>query len=123
LVSDPSHLPHPPYRSVTPRIVVDDVAGCAAFLTAVFGATGDVVTERPVELRIGDSLVMISSLGPRQRLPAFLYVYVDDVDGRFALAVQAGATVVEQPQDQPYGDRRAMVEDPFGNLYQIASRL
>jgi PhnB protein len=108
---------------VTPRIVVDDVAGCVEFLKWVFGATGDIVTERPVELAIGDSVVMISSLGPRQHFPAFLYVYVDDVDTRFALAVQGGATVVEEPRDQPYGDRRAMVEDPFGNLYQIASRL
>jgi hypothetical protein len=27
-----SDLSHAPYRSVTPRIVVDDVAGCAAFV-------------------------------------------------------------------------------------------
>lgn len=30
------------------------------------------------------------------------------------------ATAVEAPLDTPYGDRRAMVRDPFGNVFQIA---
>ena len=29
---------------------------------------------------------------------------------------------MEEPLDTPYGDRRAMVRDPSGNLYQIAHR-
>ena len=28
--------------------------------------------------------------------------------------------VIEEPRDTPYGDRRAMVADVFGNMYQIA---
>ncbi|MDT7802999.1 MAG: PhnB protein, partial [Actinomycetota bacterium] len=31
-----------------------------------------------------------------------------------------GATSLEEPADTPYGDRRAMVRDPFGNVFQIA---
>jgi uncharacterized glyoxalase superfamily protein PhnB len=27
---------------------------------------------------------------------------------------------MEAPTDTPYGDRRAMVRDPFGNVFQIA---
>jgi uncharacterized glyoxalase superfamily protein PhnB len=34
--------------------------------------------------------------------------------------VAAGAVVLEQPVDTPYGDRRAMVSGPFGNVFQIA---
>lgn len=30
-------------------------------------------------VRIGDSLVLLSGMGERESLPAFLYVYVDDV--------------------------------------------
>jgi hypothetical protein len=31
--------------------------------------------------------------------------------------------VFEEPLDTPYGDRRAMVRDPFGNILQIAHPL
>ena len=107
------------YHSVTPRIVVDDVDGQVAFLREVFGASGDVVPGRPAELRIGDSLVMVSS--GRDPFAAFLYVYVDDVDSTYRRAVDAGAEGLEAPGDTPYGDYRAMVRDPFGNVFQVAS--
>lgn len=57
------------------------------------------------------------------RFPAFLYVYVDDTDARYGRAMAAGAVSLEEPVDTPYGDRRAMVRDPFGNVYQLAHRL
>jgi uncharacterized glyoxalase superfamily protein PhnB len=41
----------------------------------------------------------------------------------FERAIEAGATIVENPVDTPYGDRRAMVSDPFGNVFQIAHQL
>ena len=68
------------YHSVTPRIVVDDVAGQVAFLRAVFGATGDVEPGRPAEILVGDSLIMVSPATKRDLFPAFLYVYVDDAN-------------------------------------------
>lgn len=110
------------YHSLTPRIVVADLDAQVRFLRDTFGAAGDVVAGRPVELRIGDSVVMISEEGERECFPAFLYVYVDDADTSYARAVAAGATTIEPPLDTPYGDRRAMVEDPYGNVFQIAHR-
>ncbi len=56
----------------------------------------------------------------RDRFPAFLYVYVDDADAAYRRALAAGAVALEEPFDTPYGDRRAMVRDPFGNVWQIA---
>ena len=38
-------------------------------------------------------------------------------------AVTAGAESLEAPADLPYGDRRAMVKDPWGDLWQIATYL
>ena len=111
------------YHTVTPRIVVDDVAGFVAFLRAVFGATGDIVEGRPAEIRLGDSLVMVTPVGDRERFPAFLYVYVADADESYRRAVDAGAETLEAPTTTPYGDRRAMVKDPFGNVFQMAHRL
>jgi PhnB protein len=115
--------PRDGYRSVTPRIVVDDVDAQVRFLRHVFAATGDVDPGRPAEIRIGDSLLMISSSDERSAFPAFLYIYVDDADAAFRRAIEAGATIIEEPGDTPYGDRRAMVSDPFGNVLQIAHPL
>jgi PhnB protein len=112
----------PGYHTVTPRMVVGDVAAAVEFLGAVFGATGDVVAGRPAEVRIGDSLVMVSETGERESYPAFLYVYVADADVSYQRALAAGATTIEEPLDTPYGDRRAMVRDRFGNFFQIAHR-
>lgn len=111
------------YRTVTPRIFVDDVAAQVQFLRDVFGATGDVEPGRPVEMHIGDSEIMVSSTDEREAFAAFLYVYVHDADETFRRAVDAGSTVLEATLDTPYGDRRAMIQDPFGNIFQIAHPL
>lgn len=115
--------PRAGYHSVTPRIVVTDVAAQVYFLRVVFDAGGTAEPGRPAEVRIGDSLVMVSPATDRDLFPAFLYVYVDDADATYLRAVSAGATVLEAPLDTPYGDRRAMVRDPFGNIFQIAHQL
>ena len=107
--------------SLVPRIVVEDVAGLLAFLRSAFGAVGELEADRPTVLRLGDSLLMVSAVGPREAMPAFLYLYVDDADRAYARALEAGARPVEAPLDTPYGDRRAMVEDRWGNVWQIAT--
>ena len=109
------------FRTLTPRSIVADVDAEVAFLRAVFSASGDVVPGRPVELTIGDSLLMVSD--GRDPFPAMLYVYVEDADAVYEQAVAAGATTMEEPADQAYGDRRAMVRSPQGNVFQIAHRL
>lgn len=116
----PESRPRSGYRSITPRIVVDDVEAQVHFLREVFAATADIDPGRPAEVHIGDSVIMISSTAEREPFPAILYIYVDDADKTFQRAVDAGAHVLEEPLDTPYGDRRAMVRDPFGNVLQIA---
>ena len=111
------------YHSVVPRMVVDDVVGQVDFLRRVFGAVADITPGRPVEARIGDAVLLVSEVGERDAFPAFLYVYVEDCDEAWGRAVEAGATTLEAPLETPYGDRRAMVRDPFGNVFQIAHRL
>ena len=111
------------YHTITPRIVVDDVAAQVDFLRLVFEARGEVEPNRPAEMRIGDSLLMVTSATERERFPAFLYVYVSQADEVYQRAIAAGATSLEAPIDTPYGDRRGMVRDPFGNIFQIAHRM
>ncbi len=110
------------WRTVTPRIFTDDVRGLMAFLRTVFGATGRYQAGRPAEMRIGDSIVMVSEDGERDATCACLYVYVEDADKTYRKAVSAGAKSLEKPLDTTYGDRRAMVKDSWGNTWQIATR-
>lgn len=99
---------------------MSDVVAQVGFLRDVFDATGEIDPQRPAEIRIGDSLIMVTRAAERELFPAFLYVYVDDADDAYDRALAAGAASMEAPRDTPYGDRRAMVRDPFGNVFQIA---
>jgi PhnB protein len=109
-------------HSVIPRIVTDDVGGLAEFLKIVFGASGKLQSGSPTEMRIGDSVIMISDGGGmRVAMPAFLYVYVENADETYQQAMAAGAELLESPADMPYGDRRAMVRDAWANVWQIAT--
>jgi hypothetical protein len=57
------------FHSVTPRMVVGDLESAVSFLRTVFGAVGEVRAGRPAEIRIGDSFVMITKAGERERFP------------------------------------------------------
>ena len=109
------------WPALIPRISVDDPEALVTFVKDVFGATGDFNSQRPSELRIGQSMLMVGPTIDRDPMPAFLYIYVQDTDAIFRRALDRGAKPIEEPQDMPYGDRRAMVRDPWGNAWQIAT--
>lgn len=121
----PNHSPFVPegWHTVTPRIVVYEAKHLVEFLKQVFGATGEYRHALPSEVRIGDSVVMISDAGARSPMTAFLYVYVSDTDATFRRALDAGARALEAPSVMPYGDRRCMVENKWGNTWQIATHI
>ena len=111
------------WHSITARISTRDPESLVAFIRQVFGAEGEYRSDRPSLLTIGDSMLMIGGAEARGVIPAFLYVYVPDAGATYQRAIQAGALSIEQPADTPYGDRRAMVKDPWGNTWQIATHL
>jgi PhnB protein len=111
------------WHTITPRIVTKDAIGLVQFLTKVFGASGSYPGNAPAVMKIGDSALMISEPVSRDEMSAFLYVYVPNVDEVYERAISAGAESIEEPSDLPYGDRRAMVKDGWGNTWQIATRL
>jgi catechol 2,3-dioxygenase-like lactoylglutathione lyase family enzyme len=45
----------------------------------------------------------------------------DDVDAVTAAAEKAGATVVDPPADQPWGERQAVLTDPDGHVFCLVS--
>jgi PhnB protein len=48
-------------------------------------------------------------------------MYVPDVDAVFAAALAAGATEVRAPANEFWGDRYAMLRDPFGHVWSLAT--
>jgi len=112
------------YHSVTPYLTVKDASALIDFLKTVFDAQSGECLTRPdgtimhAEVRIGDSMVMISDaceeMGP---MPASLYVYVKDADAVFKRALDAGATPIMPPADMFWGDRFCCVQDKWGNQW------
>ncbi len=54
--------------------------------------------------------------GPRHEL----FVYVSDVDATLTELREAGATVLREPADMPWGERLAFVRDPEDNVVTLA---
>jgi len=109
------------WHTITPRIVVHRAREFMDFLKVVFLATGDYQDQRPTVVQIGDSKIMVTDAGIRSPAPAFLYVYVANTDETYQRALEAGVKTIEHPVMTPYGDRRCMVEDRWGNTWQIAT--
>jgi PhnB protein len=112
------------FHTVTPYLTSRDVDG---LLTFIQRGLGGVETYRAkgggggvhVEVRIGDSMVMIGGGDAMQGTPstAMLLLYVEDVDSYFHRALAAGATSIQEPANAPDGERRGGVRDPFGNQW------
>lgn len=79
---------------------------------------------RHAEIRVGDAVLeMGEANGPYQPMPSTFYLYVPDVDATYRKALSAGAKSIQEPADQPYGDRNAGVADVFGNTWYIATHI
>ena len=118
------------YPAVIPYLMVEDANRFVDFMKRVFDAQLVEQIMRPdgkpghTELRIGDSMIMLSeATPPHAPTPVMLHFYVPDVDARFERAVQAGGTVVQKPTLQFYGDRSGGVKEPGGNTIWIATHV
>jgi PhnB protein len=126
------------YPQVTPYLSVDGASDAIEFYGKVFGAKERMRMPAPegkighCELQIGDSLIMLSDeqpdMGARSPktvggTPVTMSVYVEDVDGVFGRAVEAGATSLRPVEDQFYGDRAGQFEDPFGHRWSVATHI
>src|SRR4051794_17968310 len=117
------------YPRVMPYLIVDRAAAAIDFYTSVLGATERMRMNGPdgsvghAELNIGDAVIMLAdespsvdARGPRTigGTPVFLHVYVEDVDGVFDQAVQAGAKAVRPGGGKVLGGRGGGGEEPVG---------
>lgn len=127
------------YPTLTPFLTVHDAARVIEFYREAFGAeeryrmlTPDDKWVAHAELKIGDSVLMLSDEMPGQECsspqtlggtPVGFYVYVKDVDAAFERAVAAGAIVRRPVQNMFWGDRTGEVLDPSGHLWTLATHV
>lgn len=76
------------------------------------------------QVQVGTSVIeMGEAHGPYQPMKSGFYLYVPDADAVYRHALEAGATSLFEPADQPYGDRSGGVADAFGQTWYIASHI
>jgi PhnB protein len=67
-------------------------------------------------VRIGKVVIEMGDIAETELRRSYgFYMYTDDVDAVYHRAVAAGAVSLSPPADQAYGDRIAVLQDPFGN--------
>ena len=120
----------PVFDELFPIVATPDVARALRFYRDQLGGT--VTYQFPdegdpayVSVRIGVSAVGIT----RQTEPETtandrisLWLYTEDCDAAVADLRAEAVTVVQEPQDQPWGERMAIVLDPDSNRVHVAAR-
>lgn len=123
--------------TLTPFLAIRDAKAALEFYRDIFGARVTDVTEFDglvvhAGLDFGLGLLQIGEPSPQYGLmPApdgdedcySMGIYVSDVDAVTARAVEAGATVREEPSTFVSGDRYSSVRDPFGVRWSIMTRV
>jgi PhnB protein len=121
-------------QTITPYLLYKDVDSALGWLSRTFGfreafrmpGPDGTTVHAEMELSEHGARVFMGSPGEDYRPPSeagrtvLMYVMVEDVDAHFAHAREAGATIVEEPADQEYGERRYAAEDPEGHQWFFA---
>ena len=116
-------------QSIVPALSYDDAAAMIEFLCRAFGFEERFRLDMPdgsighASLSYGGNELTLASAYPEgglggpsglAHLHASIMVYVDDVDAHHERAVAAGATILQEPEDQFFGDRTYRAVDPEG---------
>lgn len=125
-------------HTVTPHLVCAGAADAIEFYKAAFGATEMMRLPGPdgklihAGVRLGDSIIMLvdempamGCLGPKslKGSPVTIHLQVPDADALQKRAVAAGAKLIMPVEEQFWGDRYGIVEDPFGHRWSMATHV
>jgi PhnB protein len=125
------------HQPMCPYLIVKGAAHAIDFYVKAFGAKEIFRLKEPsgkighAELDIGGAHVMLAdeypdfgALSPVTvgGTPVSIHLYVADVDKLVERAIIAGATLLRPLTDEFFGDRVALVADPFGHKWHLATR-
>jgi PhnB protein len=120
-------------QTIYPVIRYQDARAAIDFLGRAFGFTKHFVVDGPgdliahAQLRHRGNLIMVGSrtneppADKHPAGPAWNYLVVEDADDHHRRAVEAGAEIVMELQDQDYGSREYTATDPEGNLWSFGT--
>jgi uncharacterized glyoxalase superfamily protein PhnB len=126
----------PDFIDVLPVLVCSDIAAEHDFLVRVLGFTSGGLERAPDgsvvhgEVRAGERRIWLHVTSEAYKLAtpsslggagAGITIHVKDVDAHFEAARSAGATILNEPIDRPYGQREYGVRDPDGHNWWIAT--
>lgn len=130
----------PALPACCPYLYYDDVTRALSFLMNAFGLESRRVERdehgkvEHAQLGLGAAVVMLGATGawagyrPRKSplamggLNAGVYLFVEDVDAHAERARAAGAKILMEPGDMPWGDRLYCAEDVEGQFWMFAKR-
>ena len=121
-------------QTITPYLLYEDGEAAIDFLTRAFGfrvvdRTTGAAGGLHAELELGGGHVYVGQPPSGFRNPGTVgrtsevYVVVDDVDAHHRRATDAGARVIEELNDLPFGHRRYGCVDPQGHEWYFAQVL
>jgi uncharacterized glyoxalase superfamily protein PhnB len=124
-------------HTLTPSLVLRDCARAIDFYKRALGAEEVMRMPAPdgkciwhAELKIGDSIFFMSDEMPGMGrsaptadnpAPVNMWLYVEDCDGAFRRACDAGCQATMAPADMFWGDRCSSITDPFGYCWSFAT--
>jgi PhnB protein len=118
------------YHTVTPYLIVSDAAAVIDFVVKALGGEETVRMPGPegrighAEVRVGDSMIMLADTPEHSDpMPTMLHLYVEDADATYRRALDTGASSLQEPRDEFYGDRMAGVLDSVGNKWYFATHV
>lgn len=127
------------FHSVTPTLTVRGAGDAIEFYKKAFNAEEinrfpglDGKTIMHAEIKIGDSIIMLNDEFPQMNClspqsvggpSSAIYLYVENSDSIFNRAVSAGAKVRMPMMNAFWGDRFGMLEDPYGHIWTVATRI
>jgi uncharacterized glyoxalase superfamily protein PhnB len=136
----------PALPQIVPMIAYEDGAAALDWLHRAFGFRERMRMAGPdgsighAEMELGGGVIMLATPTPDYQSPNHhaevceparkwsavpfvidgFHVFVDDVDGHYLRAKEAGATILSEPEDQEYGERVYRVADLEGHRWMFA---
>ncbi|HKZ06068.1 MAG TPA: VOC family protein [Methylomirabilota bacterium] len=125
-------------KELFPYLHIRGAAQALEFYTRAFGAKEKLRLTEPsgrighAELDFGSMTLMLADEFPEYGIrgpqsiggtSVTIHLHVENADEMIKRAVQAGATVEQEPRDQFYGERSGCVRDPFGHRWNIGHHI
>jgi PhnB protein len=127
-----------PVHEVFPYLRVRNADAAIDFYARAFGAQEIFRLAEPAgrighaELKFGPATIMLADEYPEYGIQSPLafggtgttiHLHVSDADALAKQAVEAGATMLMEPTNQPHGERQCRLRDPFGHEWLLGQQI